>query len=561
MIAAALSSLASSRANAFTIEGLDGPPTANELASLKAAFQFAPYPGPTSATDAGPFNIFLGNHHNNYVYGESGGAVEGMIALYEITHDREVLDAMIYFADQIFAHRNDRWQTTAGFTGKAELCWPNQDYGMPGYGNCTTEQGDVLGHVTSVALEIVKSPTLWNETTPVPDTMHYGATYLERAQSYIAESRKTIDTFILTQWVDPQTKRFRAPDTDAYAAIGASEAKSRGKNVPWNQNTMLANGFLSIALSLELLGQEPAAVGQYDAIVKTWVDALLAVVVKNDAMGNPVYLWCYGADQKPPGCSEDTGHGGYDFWGVYRAYARPKYGYTAEQMIPFANTLRYVIMLPGGGFAARVDGSGTGGSVGSTWLYAAYFRHDVFQAIGTALIPAAQKGDPDTAGRILWTKYMNSRNWPPDPTAGDAGVVPVDAGGMADASGSGAAGAGGSTRSGGAGTAGAAGSSDAAGGSAGAGGQSGAAVGSVPQPPAGGGTTIAGPAGCACTTRPTSARGSGAALLLLACAWVARRRQCAHHQEEERAISVRRRCRSIAFASLRRASRCLRAGR
>jgi len=500
------------RANAFTIEGLDGPPTQNELASLKAAFLFAPFGGPTSATDAGPFNLFLGNHHNNYVYGESGGAVEGMIALYEITRDRDVLDAMIYFADQMFAHRNDRWQMTVGFTGKAELCWPNQDYGTPTYGNCTTEQGDVLGHITSVALEIVKSPALWHESTPVPDTMRFGSTYLERAQSYIEESRKTIDTFILAQLFDPATQRFRAPDSDAYAALGPREAKDRGTHVPWNQNTMLANPFLSIAEALERLGREPAIVEQYDTIVRTWVDALLAVVVVNDVMGNPVYLWCYGADQKPPGCSEDTGHGGYDFWGVYRAYARPKYGYTAEQMMPFANTLRYAIMLPGGGFAARVDGSGTGGSVGSTWLYAAYFRHDLFDVVGSALVPAAKKGDPDTAGRILWIKYMNSQNWPPDPPVGDAGAgtvdagpVTVDAGVVPDASSEGTAGGGGS------------------GGSPGGMGAAGAAGSAPPRPP-GHGTNEPDPSGCACAWRSTHAPGFGAALVVLLCAWVARRR-------------------------------------
>jgi hypothetical protein len=86
-------------------------------------------------------------------------------------------------------------------------------------------------------------------------------------------------------------------------------------------------------------------------------------------------------------------------------------------VVPFANTFRYLIMQ-GGGFASKVDGSGTGGNVGSTWLYAAFFRHDIFQAVANSLTAAAKGGDPDTAGRILWSKYMNSRNWQVEETYG-----------------------------------------------------------------------------------------------------------------------------------------------
>jgi hypothetical protein len=187
---------------------------------------------------------------------------------------------------------------------------------------------------------------------------------------------------------------------------------------------MLANGFLSIATALDVLGEEPATVARYDAIVKTWVRALIdGGVVKGTAMGNPTYDWCYGSNDKPPGCSEDVGHGGYDFWGVYRASARSKLGFTMAEVVPFANTFRYLIMK-GGGFSSKVDGSGTGGNVGSTWLYAAFFRHDIFQAVATSLVGAARGGDPDTAGRILWSKYMNSRNWQPEETYGDVPAVP-----------------------------------------------------------------------------------------------------------------------------------------
>jgi MYXO-CTERM domain-containing protein len=503
----ALVGLVPRAAGAFVIEGLDGPPTANEIASLKAGLTFAPFPGPTSPTDTGPFNLFLGNHHNNYVYGESGGAIEGMIALYEITHDRDLMDSMIYFADEILAHRNDRWQTTVGYTGKAELCWPNQDFGAVDYGNCMTEQGDVLGHFTSIALEIARSPDLWNETTPVPDTLQYGATYLQRAQSYLTEARKTMDGYLTPNFVNAKTLRFVWPDTDAYAAIGASEAKSRGMPVPWNQNAMLANGYLSTALSLQVLGQDPAVVQQYLALVETWVSALLGDVVPGTAMGQPVYLWCYAPGQKQP-CSEDTGHGGYDFWGVYRAYATPELGFTLQQLVPFANTFAYKIILPAGGFAARVDGSGTGGNVGSTWLYVPYFRHDLFKAVATPLIADATKGDPDTAGRILWLKYMNNGGWPAEPSV-DGGAPPiVDAGVPVDASAPPPP----STDAGGSGSGGSSAGPDAGAGGSGAAVGTGGATGSTDSGPAGasagltpgGSGASSGHEGCSCRMSSSS---------------------------------------------------------
>jgi hypothetical protein len=196
---------------------------------------------------------------------------------------------------------------------------------------------------------------------------------------------------------------------------------------------MLANGFLSIAMALDVLGEEPATVARYDKIVKAWVRALIdGGVVKGMAMGNPTYDWCYGSNDRPPACSEDVGHGGYDFWGVYRAYARPQLGLTMAEVAPFANTFRYLIMKAGAGFAAKVNGSGAGGNVGSTWLYAAFFRHDIFPAVATALLPAATKNDPDTAGRILWGKYMNSRAWKPEERYGDPPLTP-DAAVPADA--------------------------------------------------------------------------------------------------------------------------------
>jgi hypothetical protein len=78
-----------------------------------------------------------------------------MIALYQVHQGPEVLDAMIYFADQMLGPpQRLATRRTPCYTGKLELCWPNKD---PGRSTATAapSRGDVLGHITSVALEIV----------------------------------------------------------------------------------------------------------------------------------------------------------------------------------------------------------------------------------------------------------------------------------------------------------------------------------------------------------------------------------------------------------------------
>jgi hypothetical protein len=483
----------------FLIEGLDGPVTAAEIASFKNGMKTR-----LAATNPeGPFNILVGNRGNNYVYGATGGAIEALIAFYQVTKDQETMDQMIWFADQMLVHRNDRFQKWVTWTGKIEPCWSNaRDNEVWKRAYCGTEQGDVLGHITAVAKLIARSPWLWDKTVSRPDPLGLGATYLARARGFVREARVTIDGYLTPQYVDPASKLFRHPDNDAYGML-MQVGHLRGKTVPWNQMAMLAGGYLDVAETLDLLKAEPAVVAEYDRIVKAYADAFFAKVTRREVMGQPVYSWSYASDDNGPDYRypEDLGHAGYDFWGLYKAYVRGKSGLTLQQMAPFANTLRYVIMRPNGSFAERVNGTGADkASAGSTWLYAIYFRTDLYQAIAGSLLAAA-KNDPDTAARVLWAKYMNARGWKEEgPVYGDGGLPPVgpaaDAGPpdrpAADvgAGGRGTAGAGGGGAGGGgdAGGGGGRGGTGGGGGAAGAGGGSGGTGGGNPPPDAATGT-------------------------------------------------------------------------
>jgi hypothetical protein len=397
----------------FVVEGLDGPVRPTEVDAFKRHMRTRL----AEQTAIGPFNVLVGNRNNNYVYGQSGGALEALVTMYEVTKDREIMDQMVWFADQMLLHRNDRFQTRTIFTGKPEPCWPNKLADAPDARYCGTEQGDVLGHITAVARLIARNPTLWNERTTVEDRLKLGPSYLERARGYIRECRQTIDGFITPWFVHPTSRRLVFPDTDAYGALGERYARARGKTVPWNQNTMLVGGYLNIAEALDALGEDPATVAAYDAISRAFVDAFFAHVVKAEAAGQPVYRWSYASDDPGPEFRypEDIGHGGYDFWGIYKAFVRGKLGVRPDQMVPFANTVRFVIMRPNGSFSEKV--TGTGGdrpSLGSTWLYVIFFRPDLYRTIAGSLLPAAAS-DPDTAARVLWAKHKNASGWRMDP--------------------------------------------------------------------------------------------------------------------------------------------------
>jgi len=87
--------------------------------------------------------------------------------MFEISHDREILDRMIYYCDEMLSRRNDLWPAEKGgqhvvWTGRVEPVWPssNPDVTLAGAG---VEQGDEIAHMCFCAKLILQNPTLWNE--------------------------------------------------------------------------------------------------------------------------------------------------------------------------------------------------------------------------------------------------------------------------------------------------------------------------------------------------------------------------------------------------------------
>ena len=115
----------------------------------------------------GPFNVLVGNRGNNYVYGQAGGALEGLIALYQVTKDQETHGPDVWFADQMLLHRNDRFQKWTTFTGKssplAERGGTDEVWKRP---FCGTEQGDVAGPHHRGRQAIARSPLAVAQARP-----------------------------------------------------------------------------------------------------------------------------------------------------------------------------------------------------------------------------------------------------------------------------------------------------------------------------------------------------------------------------------------------------------
>src|SRR4051812_39645245 len=75
-----------------TIDSVTGQVTAHEISTFKSAIA----------------NLVPGgsNNGNNYAYGNGGDAMEACADMYDITHDRIILDKLILYCDKVVSIRN-----------------------------------------------------------------------------------------------------------------------------------------------------------------------------------------------------------------------------------------------------------------------------------------------------------------------------------------------------------------------------------------------------------------------------------------------------------------------
>lgn len=378
----------------MVIESLSGPVTQNEISAFKS--HMLTVPAPTNGNG------------NVWVYGNPGKSLEACGLMYEATRDTAILNRMIYYADALLTTRNDLNPAANGgqrvtWTSKVEPIWPSTGPNNPQPAGGAIEQGQVISHLEFCALQILKTPELWDKTIPAGDANQFGATYKARALKYIKEGDYLMDYWIIPRFI-------RVKENNHFYFPGGANPYKPNDPAPWNQLFMLTNGFIRLVECHVILNDQPGRIAKYDAIVQPNINWFLSNVKPNrSAAGTACYTWAYAL----PRGMEDTNHAAYDSEGLWIAYESGRYHLSFEQMVPFANTYSDVVMgtVTNGKFAGRVDGStGTGHGGGDNYvrdeyIYLAEFRPDKFTDMVKAEMETHKTAVsmPITA-RLLWEK-------------------------------------------------------------------------------------------------------------------------------------------------------------
>jgi hypothetical protein len=383
----ALALLSSPAYAAMTVQSLSGPVTVSEISSFKTFMQ-AQSPPTTNTYD------------NNMADGTAGMNAEALGLTYQVTNDIVLLNQMIQYADAFLALRNDTNTGQIMWDGNRDPVWLTKatNSSQVGYAGC--ENNDIVGHIAFCAKLILQSPALWASNVSVGDPHGYGTTYYQRAQTYLAQMDFTQDAYMLKWFINPANNQIVAP-TDA-----AWLAENESVNA-YNRQMMFLNGFQRLSECHQLLGDNPARVAKYDAIVTASVNMLVSGLQPYTTNGVPVCNWTYAPGS---GGSEDlTLHSTYDIWGITRAWESGRYSLSNATLVPFANTLQYVINVSTNHVSYYVNGTSSPNSprnfIYPGWMPIACFGPCTFAIM--ANMDIAQGSQGSTAifdAMILWVK-------------------------------------------------------------------------------------------------------------------------------------------------------------
>jgi len=384
----------------MAIDSLSGAVTTNEIASFKAYMQTQTPP----QTPWGALNGTNGSH-NLWADGDDGRDLEAMGEMYEVSGDIAILTNMIGWADICVSQRNDLMSSANGgqrvmWTGLKDKVWCPNEPTDPNAKYAGSENEDVEGHIAYCAKLILENPSIWNTTVPDGNPFGYGVTYFQRATNYLAKCDEANDEYSLKWFIQAGSNLIIPPTNSAWIALDENVTAN-------NRQMMFTSGFQRLAEAHELLGDNPSRVAQYDAIVVATVDQDLTGMINFDPYtksGHSVYDWGYYPTNNAPESVEI--HGEYDMIGVWRAYNRAAYGYTLSPLIPFANTMVYVIYLGTNTFAGNVDASGgTQSPIYSGWLLTADWNPQAYITVaGASYTNGWYKNKTDVDAGILFMK-------------------------------------------------------------------------------------------------------------------------------------------------------------
>jgi hypothetical protein len=371
----------------MTLQGLNGPVTATEVNSFKG-FMAGESP-PAGQT-----------YDNSLADATAGMEAEALGLMYEVTNDPALLNQMILYVDQFLALRNDTNYGQVMWDGNRDPVWLTKasNSAYAGYAGC--ENNDIVGHIAFCAKLILESPWLWGASVPDGDPHTNGATYFQRAQTYIAQMDLIQDVYMVKWFINPNNYQIVAPASPAWTAEGQSVNA-------YNRQMMFLNGFQRLSECHQLLGDNPARVTEYDGIVRAAINIFIASLQPYNTNGVPVYNWTYAPGSG--GSEDNTLHSTYDIWGTTRAWASGRYGLANVTMIPFANTLQYVMNVSTNHISYYVNGTSSPNSprnfIYPGWIPIANFGPSTFAIM--ANMDIAQGSQASTAiydAMILWVK-------------------------------------------------------------------------------------------------------------------------------------------------------------
>jgi protein-S-isoprenylcysteine O-methyltransferase Ste14 len=322
----------------MVLEGLDGDVTTNEYQSFIAKLNYLP-PPPT-------------NNVGNLMVDEKDGArLHGMQTFYAFTHDRCDLDMAIVWSDAFLHARNDPTNGRIIWTGKRGLCWPNKDTNEVQSLHAGAENGDVIEHIVNTARLILENPAVWNQTAP-PDRFGFGATYLDRAKTYVRECQRSAETTIVPWFVRSTKNGFRLyhPDSPAYFKCCGDSGP-----VPWNQQQAIVGGLLRLAQCHRLLHDGNTNTAYYEKITADAAAWFFASALPVSAHNRVCYQWTYVAPRDPADWPEVATESDYDMF-IFRAF-QANLGPTRLQMQRLINTARFVMYLGTNRIAGKVNGT------------------------------------------------------------------------------------------------------------------------------------------------------------------------------------------------------------
>src|SRR5215471_7054529 len=272
----------------YVIDSLDGEVTQHEVDTFLSNVSALPIP-----TIEDP-----GTSHNYLADGPGGVTLEAINDMYVITGDipslssehTQLLNLAIAWTDTWLIHRNDLplGEQRVMWTGKIEPVWP------PNCSNCSnptyyeSEVGDTIGHMGYTAYNILKTPSIWNNTVPDGDPNHFGATYLARAKTYVGMLEFSMSNSFTPYFIDPNTLLIKRPST-------SQGYQSTFHNVnAWNVMMMLSNAYWRLAQCHVILGDNPSLAAQYKTTVQKTVDMFVQNAQPLTAPdGTAVFDWGY----------------------------------------------------------------------------------------------------------------------------------------------------------------------------------------------------------------------------------------------------------------------------